>query len=453
MNPFICQISISSTSSVSSITLSRNLAEQFRLIPGQTITIEIGRKSSPAKVLVKNSPSSTIGLSKELSKHLFLPYTGKSMVSYSNRKLRIGPVIGILTTGFFGNSSKPFGYLSNLYKNFILSGSSYHPFMYVFTPNMIDWNKKCVNGWYYRNNRWSRITSPIPNVIYERSPNRKAESIYGIKSCIKHLKNVGNIHIFNQGFFNKWSIHQLLNNHPRTAQYIPETTLSPSISTLQNMLEKHSMVYLKPSSGSLGLGIFRITRNPKEGYFCRFNQANKNVLHRFTSIEKLINHYFGKSDRFKNYIVQQGIRLIKIKDNPVDFRVHMNKDYTGNWKVVAIGTKAAGNGCVTTHMRTGGTVIPTDDLFRHTFGNDASKMKAQLERASITIAETLEKQMGTPLGELGLDMGIDQNRNIWMFESNSKPGRHIFVHPTLKEAGRKSARCITEYSLKLSEFV
>ncbi|SFX60063.1 YheC/D like ATP-grasp [Thermoactinomyces sp. DSM 45891] len=454
MNPIICQVSITSHLQSPLIALSRSLMEQFRISKGQTIKVGFGKKNVETRVIPNKSPDGKINVSRSLAQSLSLPFSGKLLVTFQDRRLRIGPVIGILTTGFTGNDNKPFGTRSRLFSYFTSAGSALYPCMYVFTPNMIDWQRKVIQGWHYQNSSWSKKTFPFPDVIHERSPNRKAETIYSIGSTVNRLRNTAKIPIFNQGFFNKWTIHQHLSSTPKANPYIPETVLAPSLPTLQRMLDQYSMVYLKPARGSLGLGIFKVTRHPQKGYNCRFNQGKKSFVHRFPSLSKLITHFFGRGGgRFQGYLAQQGIHLIKVKDNPVDFRVHLHKDYTGKWKVVAVGSKAAGSGSVTTHMRTGGTVIPTEDLFRVTFGDDSQRIKNQLEKASITIAESLEKQLQEPLGELGLDMGIDQNRKIWMFESNSKPGRHIFLHPSLKDAGRKSARCITEYSLKLAEFI
>ena len=76
-------------------------------------------------------------------------------------------------------------------------------------------------------------------------------------------------------------------------------------------------------------------------------------------LRKMIQHLFGKQpSSFHRYLVQQGIRLIRYKGRPVDFRVHMNKDRNGKWKVVGIGAKAAGSGSITTHVRTGGSLFP-----------------------------------------------------------------------------------------------
>lgn len=395
-----------------------------------------------------------------MARQLALPYSGYTRAIYQNKNIKLGPVIGILTTGYTGNRARPFGARSSLFRTFILGGAREHPYIYVFTPEMVDWNRKVITGWYYRKGtdgmmHWSPYTSPLPDVIYERVPNRKVESMDHVQNCLTRLKKTHACHIFNQGFFNKWSIHLCLSNHPDSAPYVPETYISPSIQRLKEMLTKHRMIYLKPSGGSLGLGIFRITYHPKEGYFCRFHQGNKNVLHRFYSLERLIQHYFESphSERFKKYLVQQGIRLIKYENRPVDFRVHMHKASQNEWEIVAIGAKAAGFGSVTTHVRTGGSILPTEKLLNTVFGDQASEIKQSIIDTAKIIAKTLEQQVSGPLGELGMDIGVDQSGQVWLFEVNSKPGRHIFLHPSLKEAGRQSAKYITDFSMKLAKFI
>lgn len=454
MNSIICNSHISVKIPSRSIVFSRTLMDHWYLTNGQSIKIELGNKSTIIRALRSKFSGKDMFLSPLVARQLSLPNISQIRVIASGKRLKLGPVIGILTTGFTGDPLKPFGNRSLLFKSFIQEGAVEKPLFYVFTPEMINWHTKTVNGWYYQNARWSSHISPLPNVVYERVPNRKAESLARVKSCIQRLKEDENCQVFNQGFFNKWSIHLLLSEHDDTSLYIPETYLSPSVSLLDEMLQKHQMVYLKPSGGSLGLGIFRITRHPKHGYFCRFHQGNKNVLHRFHTLEKLVQHYFiHQPERFKKYLVQQGIRLLRYKGRPVDFRVHLHKDSQDEWKVVAIGTKVAGSGSVTTHIRTGGSILSTYELLQQIFFQDASYMKQKLQQTAIVIAKTLEDQIEGPLGELGMDIGIDQNRHIWLFEINAKPGRHIFHHPSLRNAGKQSAKYITDYSLKLADFV
>jgi hypothetical protein len=454
MNSIICQTQLSQVTPAKATLMSKSLLDKFGFQNGQSIKIEIGNSSVITRVIATKGTEPKITFSPATARLLSLPYTGATRVVVNNNTLKCGPVIGILTTGFQGNMASPFGGRSSLFRSFIQASQSDKPFIYVFTPEMVDWQNKVVTGWYYRNAKWVKLVSPLPDVIYERVPNRKAEGLAQVQTCISQLKTLNKCQIFNQGFFNKWSVHEWLYQDESTRKFIPKTVLSPSLITLQQMLEDYDMVYLKPIRGSLGLGIFRITRHPQKGYYCRFHGGDRNVLHRFTTLDSLLIHYFGKTgQRFKSYLAQQGIRLIKVENRPVDFRVHMHKDSTDTWKVVGIGAKLAGAGCVTTHVRTGGTMLSTTQLFNRTFGKYATQMKNSLYQTAIQIANLLEQNADGPLGEIGMDIGIDQNNRIWLFECNAKPGRHIFDHPTLREAGRHSAKCITEYSMKLAEFV
>lgn len=79
-------------------------------------------------------------------------------------------------------------------------------------------------------------------------------------------------------------------------------------------------------------------------------------------------------------------------------------------------------------------------------------MENRIKETSIRICNALEGHVKGPLGELGLDIGVDYQQKVWLFEANSKPGRHIFLHPSLWDAGKQSAHYITDYSLKLAKF-
>ncbi|MXQ54136.1 YheC/YheD family protein [Shimazuella alba] len=454
MNSIICQTQLSHATPAKAILMPASLCDQFGFQNGQSIKMEIGNKSVITRVIATRMMEAKIILSPPIARHLSLPYTGMMRAVVHNRTLKLGPVIGILTTGFRANTTNPFGGRTSLFQSFIRAGNTDKPIIYVFTPEMVDWQNRVVTGWYYRFGKWVKHVSPLPDVIYERVPNRKTENLSYVKNCITRLKTLTKCQIFNQGFFDKWSVHEWLYQDKETRKYIPETVLSPSVYILQQMLEKHDMVYLKPIRGSLGLGIFRITQHPQKGYYCRFHGGDRNVLHRFATLESLLAHYFRKNgERFKGYLAQQGIRLIRVQNRPVDFRVHLHKDSTDKWKVIGIGTKLAGIGSVTTHIRTGGTLLSTKQLFEKNFGRRASRILEELKATAISISEVLEENADGPLGEIGMDMGIDQDHHIWLFECNAKPGRHIFDHPTLREAGRQSAKCITEYSLRLAEFV
>lgn len=154
----------------------------------------------------------------------------------------------------------------------------------------------------------------------------------------------------------------------------------------------------------------------------------------------------------RGYVVQQGIRLIEIDGCPIDFRFHMHKNGSNQWVTVGIGAKKAGRGSVTTHIKNGGSLLTPERALSRSFGDRSEEVLEKARKVAVTLAEAIERQHPHLIGELGFDLGIDQSENIWMFEANSKPGRSIFQHPSLRAEGKASVDHILEHCLYLSRF-
>lgn len=229
--------------------------------------------------------------------------------------------------------------------------------------------------------------------------------------------------------------------------------MNPSMDKIKEMLDRHQFVYYKPSAGSLGQGIFRLTYLPKRGYYARFRKPGGNVLLRFTSFKKLATMLQARlGSRTKDYVVQQGIRLIEIDGCPIDFRFHMHKNGNNEWVVVGVGAKKAGKGSITTHIKNGGSLMTPEHALSKTFGDRAQEILQKSKNTAIKLAEAIEFHHKHLLGEIGFDLGIDQEAQVWMFEANAKPGRSIFRHPSLRTEGKASVEHILAHCMYLSKF-
>lgn len=94
-----------------------------------------------------------------------------------------------------------------------------------------------------------------------------------------------------------------------------------------------------------------------------------------------------------------------------------------------------------------------ENALSNVYGESKGKeMLEKLKKTSIRLAEAIERNYPHLIGELGFDLGIDQKGDIWMFEANSKPGRSIFKHPSLKSQGRATLEYVFEHCLFLSRF-
>ncbi len=427
------------------------LVKALRLSGTKTIKLRLGSKSvsAPLRVIKKTGRHLYIPLS--LMANMRIPRVGGCMVNSNSieREIRFGPLIGVLTN-VTGRTSSPFGTITGFIRQLMQAGEN-QSFHFAFSPRDVNWQQETVTGFFPQpGGGWTRRTVPLPDVVYNRLSSRKAEKSAGIQSFKERFVRRG-IPLFNWSFFDKWDVYNLLKDDA-SFQNVPESRINPSPDQIRDMLDKHKFIYLKPTGGSLGIGIYRITYMPKRGYFARFRKNGKNVLLRFAKFEGLANMLGIGRGRLQNYVAQQGIRLIEIDSCPIDFRFHMTKNGSNKWVVAAIGAKKAGKGSVTTHIRNGGQLMTPEQVLRQIYGSRSDTVLQNAKETAIQLAEAIEKNYDHLLGELGFDIGIDQSENVWMFEANAKPGRSIFKHPSLKAQDKASIAYIYEHFLYLSRF-
>ncbi|USG64457.1 YheC/YheD family protein [Brevibacillus ruminantium] len=443
---------------VSGIILPSQLCQKLQLRPRQKVKISLGKREVVATVFQdrRNPEGNVVKITTMLKTDLGIPHSGLIQLKKEEETLRIGPAIGIVTTGLRQNSRQPIGQRTSFFQTLLQAQEGKGVFYFIFEPNDVDWETNRVNAWFLRSTKqggyvWRKYKTALPDVVYDRIPSRSAERHEAVQAFKFKLANYS-MPMFNQGFFNKWGIHQLLYPNPEVNEFIPETYSSPNLQTLRTLLRKYPIVYLKPKNGSLGYGIVKIVSSPGvKGYAVTYHNGSGNVSRRFTNITALYQHVF-RTRRASAYLAQQGISLLTFQGRPFDFRVHLHKNLQNEWVVSCMAAKVAGSGSVTTHVRTGGTVIPGDELLSYLFGKQKTLMTERVSQAAIRLASAIEQAKGMDLGELGLDMGIDKHGHVWMFEANSKPGRSIFKHARLKKADQESRSLLVDYSCYLANF-
>ncbi|MGE5704259.1 MAG: YheC/YheD family protein, partial [Clostridia bacterium] len=392
------------------IVLPLSLCQKLQLRHRQKIVLSHGKRETVATLYQdkRNPDSNVIKLTSSLKTELGVPHGGLIHLKREGETIRIGPAIGILTTGVQNNSTKPIGPRSSFFHKLLLAQKGKGVYYFIFSPNDVDWEHNTVHAWFLRPKKqggyeWKKLLTALPDVVYDRIPSRGAERLPHVQQFKVRLANQRNMPMFNQGFFNKWGVHQLLYPNPDVNQHIPETYTPPTLALMRSMLKKHPIVYLKPKNGSLGYGIIKVTR-AAGGYDVSYHNGSGNVKRRFQSVSSLYQHIF-RNRRLSNYLIQQGIALCTYQNRPFDFRVHLHKNQQNEWVVSCMAAKVAGAGSVTTHVRTGGMVIPGEEMLAHLFRRQKSLIEERIRDASIRLASAIEEAKGVYLGELGLDMG------------------------------------------------
>lgn len=413
--------------------------------------IAYGTFSVTAKCLPHPEGRNRIILTKELAKQLKIPKLAGPLHLFINEKtLYLGPLIGIFTSGFTPFKVRPLGERTLFFSKLLSVKKTIGAHAFIFGENHINWEDGTINGLFYQEKGWETIEVPFPNVIYDRLPNRRSEKRVRLAQVKDRLQNDYLIPWYNPGFFNKLEIFEKLQQDQKCEKYLPETHPFTSFSLIERMLADYGHVYLKPKNGSLGNGIHQIIYNAVEGhYYCRYqDKQGDNKLRKYQTLESLFSNLF-KNKRLTGMLVQQGIHSLRVDKRPVDFRVHTNKDALGNWKVTAIAAKIAGLGSVTTHVKNGGEIKTIPEIFESAAQQE--EIIAKLKTACLELSSCLENQMNGIIGEIGFDLGIDREGNVWLFEANSKPGRSIFKHPQLKEYDMLTRKLSLAFSIFLTE--
>jgi hypothetical protein len=410
--------------------------------------VTLGQKQIRCTVAPHPDKKEEILVTEDIWTELGIPHNGPIHIFESGKVIHLGPLVGIFTAGFTEHTLRPMGKRTMLFSKLLNAEAKIGAFYFVFGAHHIDWERETIKAYFHTRKGWVLKTVPFPQVVYDRLPNRKTEILSNSVHVKNKLQNEYKIPWFNPGFFDKWTIHQLLENNVDIQHYLPESYLEPSNTDIEKLLQEYQHLYFKPSKGSLGLGIQQIIKPKNEDcYYCRFRTKDENRLRRYTSLGRLLERQFSRG--LQNMLVQQGINLLTWQDKQIDFRVHTNKNLNGEWVASAIAAKIAGSGSVTTHVSNGGKVLSMQQLITE-IGQDSTILQ-RLKNAAIKISMALDEKIEGNLGEIGFDLGVDHNQNIWLFEANSKPGRSIFSHPDLRNYDQLTRLLPLSYAFYLAK--
>lgn len=354
---------------------------------------------------------------------------------------RSSPIVAILTVE---DDTKQFRGNRPNFIDIITTGAELGIPVFVVTTKDLNLRMRSIRGYEYngKTKEWKQRVIPLPDIIYNRIPYREDEHLPEnrrlIAECLRHPR----VRLYNPSFFNKWHLFEWLSSSNATKNHIPETCKYSEKLKLLPLLRKHPFLYMKPEKGKAGKGIMRIRRvaKPKVVYVLKIQEQRNSATLRFPTVAKL-KQYLQTAIGQEDYIVQQGVALSTVDRRPFDLRVLVQKNGKGKWALTGVGARIAGETSITTHVPRGGSIDSPQKLLSASFGKaKAARLLKRTGHTSLSIAKRIEKQSGHLLGEMSLDLGVDQKGRIWFFEANSKPMK--FDEPHIRE---KSLQRFFEY--------
>lgn len=378
--------------------------------------VSFGTQKHPIKIRISNKViDEELLLSKDVIKALFLPTYPVYEIRIKDKEIIFGPYIGILYKRYHKSITN-----FNLEKWLIYTRnySELNGALVIFALNKISKMKGLVEGFCYnpKTNSWNRGKFPYPSSIFCKFPLSK-----------KWQKNffsfIGD-RWFNGYYMNKWKIYRWLSSKTDIKSHLPYTVLYQSNIDIFDFLQKFKKAFIKPIGGFFGKKIVQLHLK-NEYYICKYIKKGKliNVITKDKiEIEKILNELLKPG----KFIIQQYINLIKYEDKIIDFRCIIQKDHTMKWNYLGtIGRISAPNYEVIDFSSFSGEnakALPAIEILKDHLKlseDEILNVRHKISDLALKVGNIIN-ELRVNIGNIGLDIGIDQSGHLWLIELNHR---------------------------------
>jgi hypothetical protein len=319
----------------------------------------------------------------------------------------------------------------------------------VFAPNDVDENG-CMKAIVYDSKRkkWIRRLTSLPSLIYDRcryQGSANYQMLQAFRSKYPELTYLG------KPLANKWTMHEILTENDTIREHIPPTVRYSGPHDAIRFLKEHKHIYIKPKNGTGGRGILRIEQIGRDLFMIQGRNQQRSILPPQRASTRQLAVKLNALSLNSNFIIQRGIDLILENGRVHDYRLLIQKNGNGEWEVTGCAGRIGPSLSITSNLHGGGSAVSIDHLLYRRFRGNiewVEQIKNDLNGFAYELAAYLESRFGQ-LCELGVDIAIDPNGEIWLLEVNPKPSREVFHRIGELETYRKAVIRPLEYALWL----
>ncbi|MFE4898107.1 YheC/YheD family endospore coat-associated protein [Peribacillus butanolivorans] len=314
-------------------------------------------------------------------------------------------VVGILTSL---NPKKESGIGGNLtlFRDLSLYLLEHGILVFVFTVETF--HSIPVKGFLFSSisNKWIEVKMPLPDIVYNRIPSRGFEASEDFQQLINYFQDHG-MNLFNPCFLDKYMMYEALMEDGSLTNHLPSTIILGDCDGLRAFLKSHRHIYLKPSKGSQGKGIYTLIENSDETL--QFNSLKHSES--FPNFSSFWEHKKMLLMR-RAYLAQRAVIPKKLNGHRYDYRVLVHYE-NGFYKITGKAVRMSQTQEITTHTPRGGKLFPYKNL-------QSRNLNRKLAYIAQKCGLILSKKFGF-LGEFSIDIGEDSTGSLFIYEVNSKP--------------------------------
>lgn len=423
------------------VQIEQSLLNRWKLATNDQIVMATGVNQVRLSVRPIQAKEPTLVISRKTLHHLSLPevpFPVQTAYDQEKNELRIGPFLSVLTDHPYDDETGTFGKME-VFLQEMRSLCEEKGFPFYIHKIQAAGAEGNIRGFWYTGTRWELCSLPVPDVVYNRIHSRAKEKSIAFQDYLSALHEQ-DIPIFNCGFLSKQEVHEILVEYEELLHFLPDTIPFATEDDFKDFIEKHRVVYVKPSFGSQGRNICKLT-STAEGWVLEHSSDIKDT-YLFTTVEELF-RVLKKNIKHRSYIVQKGISLLEFDHKKVDFRILLNKKQKKLWKITSFVARIGDAGHIVSNLSRGGEMQNGVDFLRTLFDErEARELYKETGRLALRTAACLSEKRYDLFGELGIDIALDIEKHPWIIELNSKPSKAF--HGSY-EKFRPSVKSIVEY--------
>ncbi|MCQ4087992.1 YheC/YheD family protein [Saccharibacillus sp. JS10] len=258
--------------------------------------------------------------------------------------------------------------------------------------------------------QWKSQYRRLPDVVYDRLKERglrRSEKAYA------RLEGIPNTHSRPAGSFNKIKAYEMLSEDPSIQPHLIPYAALNSAEVALKFISDYGQTVIKPSGGTKGSAIIVVQR---EGEHYRVDDPMYSHL---LATEQLSALFEGLAEN-KDMVLQKFIHSVTSEDLPFHIRVHMIRDAEGVFRIIGhmpyISTQQRHK--VVNHHSNLRAFTQWHWFLPYQFPGREEEMNTKIDRFAYAVAAQIEKRLEDRLWEIGLDLGIEQDGSIWLYEAN-----------------------------------
>jgi len=305
-----------------------------------------------------------------------------------------------------------------------------------FSPGAVDLEKSTINGYQYDGGQWKAIVSRYPDVIYNTNSFSRDKQM----TAVDVLQQATPFTSYSIG--SKMTVYQNLMRYQKYAGYLVPSEKVLSAEHVFAFLVKYPETILKPSWGHQGIDVCYVK---KEGNSFRILSGTEEERLTAKSMVEFIDRKLAQED----YLVQPYINCRTRAGIPYDLRLHVQKGQGGKWVRPIIYPRISASGSIVCNIGQGGYWSELIGFLQREFGAQYYDIQKYIELFALQLArhmdEIQQELYGEELDELGIDIGLDENQKIFIYEVNWRPG-----HPPFTNINLSVVKNTVQYAMHLA---